>query len=365
MAKRLPRVKVLLKFLNSSATTTGCYAEGSRGQNLASIVKEQQLEGLHQIDSQFEDLFNAYGTITIEKKKLKEPKSPSSRSKSRKRSVRKFRRPPKETSQKNVTSSRKSTEWIWNSLENDDSSLCLFPRPVFGKVPHFLNTLDAARLLTGLREFKNANVIRVGSSMCLMPLRELVLRKKKLLYSNVRDHLNRDYLYCIKSKDLKSNKDFEIAKTKRGLFIYGKPLKIGLKNSIEKINMFVVGSVAVCRNGVRLGDGKGLVDLDWGMLYDVGVVDNNTIVVTLVTDDQIVRDDLLPSWVRNERDLTVDIIVTPTKVLHVDQKLKKPCCGILPSLLTDEIKETFPSLRIYDSDFTTFIASRGSLKALT
>uniref|UniRef100_A0A0K2TKQ4 Uncharacterized protein n=1 Tax=Lepeophtheirus salmonis TaxID=72036 RepID=A0A0K2TKQ4_LEPSM len=256
-------------------------------------------------------------------------------------------------------------EWIWNSLENDDSSLCLFPRPVFGKVPHFLNTLDAARLLTGLREFKNANVIRVGSSMCLMSLRELVLRKKKLLYSNVRDHLNRDYLYCIKSKDLKSNKDFEIAKTKRGLFIYGKPLKIGLKNSIEKINMFVVGSVAVCRNGVRLGDGKGLVDLDWGMLYDVGVVDNNTIVVTLVTDDQIVRDDLLPSWVRNERDLTVDIIVTPTKVLHVDQKLKKPCCGILPSLLTDEIKETFPSLRIYDSDFTTFIASRGSLKALT
>uniref|UniRef100_A0A0K2UAL8 Uncharacterized protein n=1 Tax=Lepeophtheirus salmonis TaxID=72036 RepID=A0A0K2UAL8_LEPSM len=322
---------------------------------------------LHQIDSNFEDFVNAYGSITIEEKKIKETKAPSSRSKSRKRNGSKFRRPRNET-QENDTSSGKSPrcskelnesdskeciknwtrEWIWYFMENNDSSLYIFPRPILGKIPNFLYSKDAARLLTRLKEFKDASIIKVDSSMSLMPLRELVLQNKEFLYSNVRNLVRRDFLYCINSIDLKNKRDFAIASTKKGLITYGKPIRIGLKSLIRKIDIFVVGSVAVCRNGVRLGTGKGIIDIEWGILYDAGAVDEKTIVVTVVADDQVVGDDVLPSWVQNEHDLPVDIIITPTKVLKVVPKLKKPCCGILVNLLTDEMKETIPSLKFYD-----------------
>ncbi|CAB4060805.1 NCAM [Lepeophtheirus salmonis] len=182
----------------------------------------------------------------------------------------KFRRPRNET-QENDTSSGKSPrcskelnesdskeciknwtrEWIWYFMENNDSSLYIFPRPILGKIPNFLYSKDAARLLTRLKEFKDASIIKVDSSMSLMPLRELVLQ----------------------NKEFKEQKRFCNCFNKKRIDNLWKPIRIGLKSLIRKIDIFVVGSVAVCRNGVRLGTGKGIIDIEWGILYDAGAVD--------------------------------------------------------------------------------------------
>ena len=61
---------------------------------------------------------------------------------------------------------------------------------------------------------------------------------------------------------------------------------------------------------MRLGKGTGLTDLEWGMLYELGVVDEHTTVATTVHDLQVKP---LPGYLKTENDVTVDIICTPTK----------------------------------------------------
>ena len=61
---------------------------------------------------------------------------------------------------------------------------------------------------------------------------------------------------------------------------------------------------------MRLGKGTGLTDLEWGMLFELGVVDEHTTVATTVHDLQVKP---LPGFLKTEHDVTVDIICTPTK----------------------------------------------------
>lgn len=55
-----------------------------------------------------------------------------------------------------------------------------------------------------------------------------------------------------------------------------------------KLDMLVIGSVAVSRDGYRIGRGNGYVDLDFGILVQLGVVTEKTIIVTTVHDLQVI-----------------------------------------------------------------------------
>lgn len=55
-----------------------------------------------------------------------------------------------------------------------------------------------------------------------------------------------------------------------------------------KLDMIVIGSVAVSRDGYRIGRGNGYVDLDFGILVQLGVVTDKTIIVTTVHDLQVI-----------------------------------------------------------------------------
>lgn len=51
--------------------------------------------------------------------------------------------------------------------------------------------------------------------------------------------------------------------------------------------MIVIGSVAVDRDGRRIGKGNGYVDLDFALLVHCGVITNDTLIVTTVHDAQV------------------------------------------------------------------------------
>lgn len=51
-------------------------------------------------------------------------------------------------------------------------------------------------------------------------------------------------------------------------------------------------------------------------------VNQNTIVITTVHDSQVF--DTLPAELFGPHDVPVDIIVTPTEVIHVETRLAKP-----------------------------------------
>ncbi|EAT34021.1 AAEL013716-PA [Aedes aegypti] len=113
-------------------------------------------------------------------------------------------------------------------------------------------------------------------------------------------------------------------------------------HGIEKLDMVVVGSCAVSRQGHRIGKGNGYVDLDIGILTHLGVITKDTLIVTTVHDVQVY--DTLPENLFQTYDLSLDLIVTPTEVIRVSKRLPRPA-GIEWKLLSSRRLEIVPVLK--------------------
>lgn len=109
-----------------------------------------------------------------------------------------------------------------------------------------------------------------------------------------------------------------------------------------QVDLVVLGSVCVSREGYRLGKGEGFADLEFAMMVRMGAITENTKVITTVHDCQIVDD--LPSQLFKEHDVPVDIIITPTQTIIVQQKVKK-YSGIIWEMLSERKLATMPVLR--------------------
>jgi 5-formyltetrahydrofolate cyclo-ligase len=101
----------------------------------------------------------------------------------------------------------------------------------------------------------------------------------------------------------------------------------------------VEGSVAVDCRGGRLGKGGGFGDLEFAILKEVGAISDLTPIATTVHELQIVEE--LPM---ERHDAPVDLIVTPERVLKVENRYPKPA-GIFWELLPAEAFERMPLLK--------------------
>ena len=84
-----------------------------------------------------------------------------------------------------------------------------------------------------------------------------------------------------------------------------------------QVDLIVVGSSCVTREGARLGKGEGFAELEYGILRWMGAVDDSTLVVTTVHDSQLLPSEEIPREKLLEHDVPVDVIVTPTQVVLV------------------------------------------------
>ncbi|GAB0094165.1 uncharacterized protein DMENIID0001_094170 [Sergentomyia squamirostris] len=107
--------------------------------------------------------------------------------------------------------------------------------------------------------------------------------------------------------------------------------------------MIVIGSVAVDREGRRIGKGNGYVDLDFALLVQCGVITGDTLVVTTVHDAQVLES--LPLDLFKSYDVPVDMIVTPTEVIRVAKRLQRPT-GIQWNLLSNRRLGIVPVLKL-------------------
>ena len=93
------------------------------------------------------------------------------------------------------------------------------------------------------------------------------------------------------------------AATSEGVKEYGHPLAIDMK---EKVDLVVVGSVAVNpANGCRIGKGEGFAEIEYGVLRMMGVISEETPVVTCIHDVQLVDD--IPTEKMLPHDVSVNI----------------------------------------------------------
>jgi 5-formyltetrahydrofolate cyclo-ligase len=110
--------------------------------------------------------------------------------------------------------------------------------------------------------------------------------------------------------------------------------------SLGRIDLVVTGASAINLRGIRFGKGHGFFDLEWGMLYAIGVVDTTTPLIAFVHDCQIVDLDLETS----PYDSVCDVIVSPSRVITVENP-QKPTTGIMWERLEPEMLDTIPPLQ--------------------
>jgi 5-formyltetrahydrofolate cyclo-ligase len=104
------------------------------------------------------------------------------------------------------------------------------------------------------------------------------------------------------------------AATLDGADRYGKAVTMDELRHGPPFGLLITGSAAVSVSGVRFGKGHGYFDLEWAMLSELGLVDEQTIIVAVVHDCQVVHEPL-PA---KPHDVIVDWIVTPQHTLRIN-----------------------------------------------
>jgi 5-formyltetrahydrofolate cyclo-ligase len=196
-------------------------------------------------------------------------------------------------------------ERIWNLLEKDD--VVPIPPAARGRIPNFRGSAQATSRILDLAEWCAARVIKANPDKAQSPLRRLALEQGTTVYMAV-PRLAREKPF-VALDPAKLAGMFDAAATSEGGVALGQPVDPG---RMEPIQLVVCGSVAVNRDGVRIGKGGGFSDIEVALLADAGLVQADTPVVTTVHGLQLLDEDLPEA----DHDFRVDWIATPDEILR-------------------------------------------------
>ncbi|XP_015729644.1 methenyltetrahydrofolate synthase domain-containing protein isoform X2 [Coturnix japonica] len=224
---------------------------------------------------------------------------------------------------------------VWDYLET--SGLAEFPRPVHHRIPNFKGAPHAATRLLGLEEFKAANTVKINPDAPQKNARFLTLEARKTLLVPT-PRLRSGLFNKIVPPPGATKEVLRICATSQGIKEYSVP--VGLDGK-ARVDLVVVGSVAVSEKGWRIGKGEGYADMEYAMMVSMGAVMEDTPVITIVHDCQVVD---IAEELLGDHDLTVDYILTPTRTIKTNCKRPKPC-GILWHKVSYEMLGKIPILK--------------------
>ncbi len=181
----------------------------------------------------------------------------------------------------------------------EENDIADFPRPCFGRIPNFIGSKQASEKIKKLYEFKQANCVFSAPDFVLKTIRKLVLKEGKVLAVAL-PHMT-DFI------EIREYRYIEEAVSIKGFTKFGKPLK-------TNIDLFVQGSVAVDLKGTRLGKGSGYGDQEWDYLLKIGLISDDTKVVTIVHSTQILDSF---SYLAEPTDKKIDYIITEKDIIKI------------------------------------------------
>ncbi|TYR79182.1 5-formyltetrahydrofolate cyclo-ligase [Priestia megaterium] len=220
-------------------------------------------------------------------------------------------------------------EKVWHYLEQN--KLGRFPFPLKNRIPNFKGAEKAAALIADMDIYKQAHVIKVNPDSPQLPLRTQVLKDGKILL--VPTPRLKDGFIRVNPEFVPAGEERKAASLKH-IHKYGEVISL---THMPKIDLIVVGSVAIHPDGRRLGKGEGYADREYAIIRELG---NPLVpVITSVHSSQIVNDDIP----RDPFDLTVDWIVTEDGITKTNTPYEKPA-GIVWEYVTEEEKEEMPVL---------------------
>ncbi|XP_052653169.1 methenyltetrahydrofolate synthase domain-containing protein isoform X2 [Harpia harpyja] len=226
-------------------------------------------------------------------------------------------------------------EKVWDYLEA--SGLADFPRPVHRRIPNFKGASHAATKLLGLQEFKAAKTVKINPDAPQKNARFLTLEARKTLLVPT-PRLRTGLFNKIVPPSGATKEILRICATSQGIKEYSVP--VGLDGK-ARVDLVVVGSVAVSEKGWRIGKGEGYADMEYAMMVSMGAVQEDTPVLTIVHDCQVVD---IAEELLDDHDLTVDYILTPTRTIKTNCKRPKPQ-GIIWHKVSYEMLGKIPILK--------------------
>jgi 5-formyltetrahydrofolate cyclo-ligase len=196
-------------------------------------------------------------------------------------------------------------EHVWQAI---DSAVGVRRAPgAVGRIPNFVGAELAAERLAALPEWQSARVVKMNPDSPQLALRARAIDDGKRVYMAV-PKLTSDRPFTALERSKLGVPAIEAASID-GAARHGVPIAL---EDMAPIDLVVCGSVALNGEGARIGKGGGYADIEYALLAELGLVTDQTIIATTVHDLQVL-DRALPE---TAHDFRVDLIATPTRVLH-------------------------------------------------
>ena len=222
-------------------------------------------------------------------------------------------------------------ESVWDALEAE--GVARFPFPPHGRIPNFDGAKEAAERLADLPEWEEAEAVKANPDAPQLSARRAALRQGKTVYMAVPRLRDGE---CFLELDPAELADADAAATVSGMDDHG--VQVG-PEALPHVDLILAGSVAVTEDGDRIGKGEGYSDLEFAVLQELGLVDEETTVVTTVHERQVVDE----TFTTASHDVALDVVVTPERTIRTGASGRPD--GIDWSALDDERVEEIPVLR--------------------
>jgi len=228
-------------------------------------------------------------------------------------------------------------EEVWQRLRKVAYPDSRFDYDFSNFIPDFRNNEKCVTRISMMPEYKDAKLLFITPDNSLTNIRKLALMEgKKYVMSTY--GIRRGFLFFEGGKVRKTKAHFMA--TLDGAEIFGRRLSLKELSDLKRIDVLVTGAAAVTMDGIRVGKGHGFFDVEWGIFTDLKMINDKTITITVVDDSQIVDYPFQPS----EYDTITDYIITPTRMIKVKSKYKRPS-GIQWDTLKRELYDTIPPLQ--------------------
>jgi 5-formyltetrahydrofolate cyclo-ligase len=226
---------------------------------------------------------------------------------------------------------QKVRDRIWALLEREGAAKP--PGRVVGKIPNFLGAEAAADRLAALPAWQAAHILKANPDKAQRPVRARALEDGKVLYMAVPRLADQLPFYLLDPERLTIS--HSEAAAKEGAAKAGRKVAA---TELPSVDLVVCGSVAVNREGARIGKGGGFSDLEVAFLVEAGALRPDTVLATTVHPLQVVAEPL-PETIH---DFRVDLIITPDEAIWCAKPHRPP--GILWEYLDQNKIAEVPAL---------------------
>lgn len=223
-------------------------------------------------------------------------------------------------------------EEVWQTLRQQ--KVARFPGAK-GRIPNFIGAEACAKQLAETAYWKAAKFLKVNPDSPQRAIRQRALAEGKTVYMAVPRLRSEKPFIELDPKKLKCSPF--VASSIKGAGKYGRPVTL---NEVKRIDLVVCGSVAVNRQGARVGKGGGYSDLEFALLTEEKKINPKTPIVTSVHPLQMI-DDEIPM---TEHDIPLSAIVTPKEVIETKPSFPRPK-GIYWLMLPREKIDDIPVLK--------------------